>query len=185
MAFVDGENLTIRAQQIPELKAFNLEALPAYYLRDVFIWAPTESLDYTLKNGFHLGGVPTRAYYYTSVVGDDLMILSVRERIRAMGFDPQVFKKDSGSRRSKGVDITLTKDMLTHAFFNHYDAAVLVAGDGDYVPLIQEVKRLGKNVFVLFFGEQHGLATEVRLVADQFSDLPGLLTSRWKMHTGA
>ena len=35
------------------------------------------------------------------------------------------------TRRSKGVDIILTKDMLSHAFPGNFDAALLVAGDGD------------------------------------------------------
>ena len=38
--------------------------------------------------------------------------------------------------------------------------AVLVAGDGDYVPLITEVKRLGKVVYVVFFND-YGLSTEL------------------------
>jgi len=72
--------------------------------------------------------------------------------------------------------------MLSHAFFDNYDDAVLVAGDGDYVPLIQEVKRLGKNVFVSFFGDGAGLAKEVRLVADRFQDLTAHFVTRWEMH---
>ena len=34
-------------------------------------------------------------------------------------------------------------------FEDHYDVAVLIAGDGDYVPLVEEVKSLGKVVYVL------------------------------------
>jgi len=41
--------------------------------------------------------------------------------------------------------------MLSHAFLNNYDVATLIAGDADYVPLVEEVKRLGKVVYVLFF----------------------------------
>jgi len=184
MAFVDGENLTIRAQNHPGLQAVGLETRPTHYLRDVFIWmphAPHESAASLFKTGFPLSGYPTRAYYYTSVVGDELKLLSVRESLRALEFDPQVFKKDQASSRSKGVDITLTKDMLAHAFFNNYDAALLVAGDGDYVPLVQEVKRLGKNVFVLFFQDMGlGLAKELRLIADRFVNLSDEFVHRWK-----
>src|SRR4051794_12186407 len=45
---------------------------------------------------------------------------------------------------AKGVDISLTKDMLVQAFLGNYDIAVLVAADGDYLPVVEEVKRLGK-----------------------------------------
>src|SRR5262249_28661329 len=87
----------------------------------------------------------------------------------ALSFDPQVFKKEAQSQRSKGVDITLTKDMLSHAFLGNYSQALLVAGDADYVSLVQEVKRMGKNVFVAFFSEpRFGLSEELRLTADNF-----------------
>jgi uncharacterized LabA/DUF88 family protein len=89
-----------------------------------------------------------RAYYYTSVTGDDVKIAEVKQALRYLHFDPQVFKKTFRQQKSKGVDITLTKDMLSHAYSDNYDGVVLVAGDGDYVPLIEEVKRRGENVFV-------------------------------------
>ena len=40
--------------------------------------------------------------------------------------------------KAKGVDIALTTDMLSNAFLGNYDVAVLVAGDGDYVPLVEQ-----------------------------------------------
>jgi uncharacterized LabA/DUF88 family protein len=81
-------------------------------------------------------------------VGDDPTLDSVRKQISGLGFNPVVFKRDSDQKKAKGVDIALTKDMLSHAFRDNYQIAVLVAGDGDYVPLVEEVKRLGKLVDV-------------------------------------
>jgi uncharacterized LabA/DUF88 family protein len=85
-----------------------------------------------------------RANYYTSVVGDADKLNKVAKRLWALGFDPHVFKKARQEEKAKGVDIALTKDMLSHAFRNNYEIAVLYAGDGDYVPLVEEVKSLGK-----------------------------------------
>jgi uncharacterized LabA/DUF88 family protein len=68
--------------------------------------------------------------------------------------------------------------MLSHAFLDNYDVAVLVAGDGDYLPLVREVQRLGKRVYVAFF-ESSGLNPELSLVADGFHALDGLLFSTW------
>ena len=51
---------------------------------------------------------------------------------------------------------------MTHAYQAHYDAAVLFAGDGDYVPLTQKVKRQGKNVVVCFF-DGYGIAEPMEL----------------------
>jgi uncharacterized LabA/DUF88 family protein len=89
-----------------------------------------------------------------------------------LGFTPVVFRKAKGSR-SKGVDITLTKDMLTHAFHDHYDVAVLVTGDADYEPVVSEVRRQGKAVHLCAF--TNGLADRLRLACDSFTSLDARL----------
>ena len=71
------------------------------------------------------------------------------------------------ARLSKGVDISLARDFLGHAYKDDFDAAVLVAGDADFVPLVEDVKRLGKQVFVLFFLSQ-GLGVELRRHSDAY-----------------
>ena len=154
MTFVDGENFTLRAQELARREGIDLSADPAHHLQDVFAWIP----EFGAINGIYTyqlfpleQPLATRAYYYTSVTGAESTLLSVKQRLRDLGFDPLVFKKPSGNVKSKGVDITLTKDMLSHAFSDHYDDAVVVAGDGDYIPLIEEVKRQGKRVYVAFF----------------------------------
>jgi len=49
--------------------------------------------------------------------------------------------------RQKGVDILMAIDMLTKAYENHYEIAILVAGDGDFVELVEAVKDTGKRVY--------------------------------------
>lgn len=122
-----------------------------------------------------------RAFYYTSVSGAEDDRLLVRDALKEIGFQPMVFKRGNRQRqnggadklgesiRSKQVDIQLATDVLSNAFRNNYDAAVLVAGDGDYVPLVEEVKRLGKLVYVFFF--RNGLSSELLNAADGFSDI--------------
>jgi len=46
----------------------------------------------------------------------------------------------------KGVDILIATDMLTGALRDCYDTAVLVSGDGDFAPVLDEIKRAGKQV---------------------------------------
>jgi uncharacterized LabA/DUF88 family protein len=114
-------------------------------------------------------------------VGSDPDLYAVRESLWRIGFAPEVFKRDSGQTKAKGVDIALTKDMLSHAFRGNYEAAVLVAGDGDYLPLIEEVKRLGKLVYVAFFAEPGigGMNPLLRLAADHFHDLTDDFVNEW------
>lgn len=51
----------------------------------------------------------------------------------------------------KGDDIHIATDMLSMAYENMYDTAILVSGDGDFAPLIKKVRKLGKNVENAYF----------------------------------
>ena len=65
--------------------------------------------------------------------------------------------------------------MLSQAYHDNYEVAVLVAGDEDYVPLAQEIKRTGKQVAVWFFDD--GLSHHLRRESDIFVDLSWFLSS--------
>ncbi len=59
--------------------------------------------------------------------------------------------------------------------------AVLIVGDADYIPVIQEVQRLGKIVCVSFFtGEESCLSEELRNVPDGFFDLQLEFKDSWQ-----
>jgi uncharacterized LabA/DUF88 family protein len=62
--------------------------------------------------------------------------------------DDQNFR---GQECPKGVDVSLTTQMLSHAYRGNYDVAYLLAGDGDYAPHVEGVCRLGRMVIVVFF----------------------------------
>ena len=57
--------------------------------------------------------------------------------------------------------------------------AVLIAGDGDYVPLVEAVKRMGLHVVVGFF-ERNGLNPELRIAADDFVDITDHFVKAWE-----
>ncbi|MBI4464566.1 MAG: NYN domain-containing protein [Acidobacteria bacterium] len=182
MIFVDGENFTIRAQEIVgQSKSKLVEG--ENYRENCFVWFPKCHPHFlaTLHSrtpGFGL----VRASYYTSVNNDE-ELKDIRIKLWKLGFNPNVFKKKRKDQKAKGVDIALTKDMLSHAFLGNYDIAILLAGDGDYVPLVEEVKRLGRRVWVSFF-DQNGLSEDLRLVSDHFSDITNAFLSAWKIQSG-
>jgi uncharacterized LabA/DUF88 family protein len=168
MLFVDGENLTLEAQKVSQrLPKLKLTEGP-YYSTDTFVWMPErlatenlltpESFDPSIpiqtipsrEPNVPLQAHAIRAHYYTTVTGSTEKSDSIKNSLWNIGFTPYVFwkKKDA---KSKGVDIALTTDLLSNAYRDNYDVAVLCAGDGDYVPLVEEVKRLGKVVYLLFF----------------------------------
>jgi NYN domain-containing protein len=173
MMFVDGENLALRAKDIARASDRVLSPGP-HYMPDTYIWFPNYKP--TVRTG--IGGLrlmlaphSMRSFYYTAVQGDEPKKREVEESLWTMGFSPVVFKKAAGSK-SKGVDIRLTIDLLTNAFNNNYDLCILVAGDGDYVPIVKEVQRYGKVVSLAFFGHAAGgLGAELKLASDEFFDI--------------
>lgn len=177
--FVDGENLTIRGQEFAKDNGITLRE-GDFYSRDVYLWFP-DIVPVELQATTPIGRVQShaiRAYYYTSVVGDDARIVHVREALWKMGFFPVVFKKMRGREKAKGVDITLTKDLLSHAYQDNYDVAVLISADGDYVPVVHEIQRRGKIVQVDFIPGA-AMNSELRLAADTFADITPLF-QKWK-----
>ena len=116
----------------------------------------------------------------TAAVGNEERIRHLKYALFMMGFAPRVFKK-SKNRRSKAVDITLATDMLSHGHRDNYDVAVLFAGDGDYVPLVEEVQRLGKVVYVGFF-KGSGLNNDLQLASDTFLIFDEFFIAMWKEH---
>lgn len=61
-----------------------------------------------------------------------------------------VYSEKEGFRQ-KGVDIIMTIDMLSKAYDGHYEFAILVAGDGDFVHLVDAVKDAGRRVIGAYY----------------------------------
>jgi uncharacterized LabA/DUF88 family protein len=147
---------------------------------DVVVWTPS----FTHLAQFH---EILRCTYYTYVVGDDARVAAVREAIRRLEFSkhmssrlpntvtPCVFKKETKSRSGKGVDIQLCVDVLSHVYRRNTDAILLMSGDGDYEPLIDEVLRNGVQVFLSAFLD--GLNPRLRDKVDAFYELDA---TTWK-----
>jgi uncharacterized LabA/DUF88 family protein len=65
----------------------------------------------------------------------------------------------------KKVDIKIAIDIISLAYENAYDTAVLVSGDGDFVPVVKKLKELGKGVEVWAF--RYSLANALREELDE------------------
>ena len=163
MIFVDGENLAIRFRSFIEKEGLSELQDHIGYEKDIFVWSSflclrTQSVCAII-----------RIFYYTSLKGDDKKILSVFDSLKKLGVtDPKIFKKKKDNR-TKRVDITLATDMLSHAYNDNYDIAILVAGDEDYVPLVQEIKHCGKQVSLWFL--ENGLSPFLKRECDHFYNM--------------
>ena len=57
-------------------------------------------------------------------------------------------------KNEKGTDVKLATDLII--FKDIYDVAIIVSGDGDYIPAIAAIKNMGKQVIVVDFKSKLG-----------------------------
>jgi uncharacterized LabA/DUF88 family protein len=58
---------------------------------------------------------------------------------------------DRWEPKEKCVDISVASSLLYHAAVGTYDLAVLITGDKDFIPALDKVKLLGKQVMIASF----------------------------------
>ena len=167
MVFVDGENLAIRYGSMLAAKGLRKHD-SVQYLSNTYVWP------YRINNAC-INGHVKRKHLYTSVVGDEPLIVEIETQLKKAGIEaPRVFKRTK-SRASKRVDISLTTEMLTHGARRNYEIAVLIAGDEDYVPLVEAVQMEGRRVYVWFL--EDGISPVLARTADYYADLWEILSS--------
>lgn len=97
---------------------------------------------------------------------------SVWERARSEGFEVEGFNRNLANKE-KQVDSSIVTTMLDdsheHMKADRGDMAVLVAGDGDYIPSLRSLQRRGFQVRVVFW--KHATSRELRDTADEFVEL--------------
>ncbi len=74
---------------------------------------------------------------------------------------------------NKSVDGRLIFDVLTNAYNDSFDVAIIASGDRDYIPVIEEIKRMNKSVVIASFSIS--LASSMRAAADDVIDLDGYI----------
>lgn len=103
-----------------------------------------------------------RTYFYDAIVDVTHQKYSEQNeyhnRIKSHGIQVVLSRlkpagnNETGKLKQKGVDVRLAVDMITKAYQNHYDYAILVAGDDDFLDVVKAVKdHTGKRVMGLFF----------------------------------
>lgn len=105
--------------------------------------------------------------YYDRVFDDILMSEGVTTHYLPLrGFGPR--------RSEKGVDVWLALEAFEQSLYKKFDVLVLIAADGDYVPLIRKVNSLGTRVMILSwefefvddFGNNRSTRTSQDLLAE-------------------
>ena len=181
LIFVDGENLTLRYQ---DMLAAGRTPLPGnLHVPSAFIWnqAVLDANIWNLK----------RIAYYTSVVGDDPRVREVRNQIARTNFTcktgvvttplsssfttrsgqlvPFVRKKSNRSRKESICDVQLTVDVMRACYRDHAKIIWIFSGDGDFLSLFEEVIHSGKTIYVSAFSS--GLNEDIPYAVDEFLPL--------------
>lgn len=106
------------------------------------------------------------AYVITSEAGDERSFFEALEKlgIETKTKDLQVFY---GGSKKGDWDVGLAVDAIK--FAPKLDALVLVAGDGDYVPMVEYIQSLGVQVEGISFGKS--TSGKLREAVDDFIDL--------------
>jgi cold shock CspA family protein/uncharacterized LabA/DUF88 family protein len=78
-------------------------------------------------------------------------------------------KISQGKKQEKGIDVWLALEAYELAVYKRYDVLVLIACDGDYVPLVRKLSTLGTRVMLLSWDFQYN---------DEFGSLQSTRTSQ-------
>jgi cold shock CspA family protein/uncharacterized LabA/DUF88 family protein len=62
---------------------------------------------------------------------------------------PLRFAGEGAIAQEKGIDVWLALEAYELAIYKHFDILVLIAGDGDYVPLVRKLHTLGTQVMLI------------------------------------
>jgi len=118
----------------------------------------------------------TGAYYYVGVSPGAPPL--VEGFLKGLELRPGYFVKREGRVRRTGrcpscgaeyeyttekrVDTRLVAEMIHYAAINAFDAAVLISGDDDFVPAVEAVNALGRQVWVATWSAEE-LSTDLRV----------------------
>lgn len=88
---------------------------------------------------------------------DQLFVKAQNEFFNSARLNGVHFGQGNISRfgQEKGVDMQLGVDMVRGAYEDHYDDAVLLTGDADFMYPIDIIKSLGKNFHYCAFGTRY------------------------------
>lgn len=66
--------------------------------------------------------------------------------------------KSEDQYHEKGVDVLMAVDLISGAYENEFDTAILVSSDTDLIPALKKVRKLGKKIIYVGFGHKPSYA---------------------------
>lgn len=87
-----------------------------------------------------------------------------------------------GVKQEKGIDVWLALEAFELAFYKRFDVLVLIACDGDYVPLVRKLNTLGSRVMVLSWDFEYTTEEGKKMSTRTSQDLLEEVTYPISMH---
>ncbi len=91
-------------------------------------------------------------------------------------------KNLNGVKQEKGIDVWLALEAYELAFYKRFNVLVLIASDGDYVPLVRKLNTLGTRVMVLSWDFEYTSNTGKQMITRTSQDLLEEVTYPVAMH---
>ena len=105
--------------------------------------------------------IPSYASYYNWLNGMKnkpyLEVIEGRQEIRQINKHLKIDIKDANTftTEEKGTDINIAVQMISKAYTNAYDIAILLSGDTDYIPVVEQLHNIGKIVVLATLPHQN------------------------------
>ncbi|MEA3213253.1 MAG: hypothetical protein QOE70_6310 [Chthoniobacter sp.] len=165
--YVDNSNLYIGGQMLSAVQ--NHMAIDIWEAQREQIYDYTWQMDYYRLYSF-LAGANEHEIGCVKLWGSSPPREPFWSRLTRIGFEVEVFERSIIGREKK-VDVALTYNLTKDAYSEidrRIDEIVLVAGDTDYLPLVQGLVRNGFTVTLLFWEQA---ADELKAAATSFVSL--------------
>lgn len=129
------------------------------------LYGSIQKIDYQKLTNFvaseKCSGYLQKFYYYTAASNDSTKSAGTKKFVETLnkripkciaklGYLKDDGKRADGSIRyiEKGTDVNIAVDLVSLAYTNAYDEAVLFSADSDYESAISLARQLGKNIIV-------------------------------------
>jgi uncharacterized LabA/DUF88 family protein/cold shock CspA family protein len=116
------------------------------------------------------------ALYWDRVFDDVLMSQSITTHYLPL---KRTFE---GHMQEKGIDVWLALEAFEQTFYKRFNVLVLIASDGDYVPLVRKLNTLGTRVMVLSWDFEYTTDNGKELVTRTSQNLLEEVTYPIAMH---
>jgi uncharacterized LabA/DUF88 family protein len=171
-AFVDGSYLRTQAERLCGSPFIDIKGLASHI---------------TVERGVRDGRL-IRAYYDDAEATDssdpvDPKVADYWKRVERMDdvelrFGHLRARSRKTPRQQKGVDVLLAVDLVVGSFTRVFDATILISGDADFVPAIDEAKRRG--VVVILCGFRSSMSEVLIDACDRMYELDDVI-SRYRI----